>query len=274
MKRPKSVALVGGGSFSGSSLAGFWLLPDVLGPVKASSFRLASRIANSLRAGHPVKDYSEFEACTLILISVPDQALRGIVSELCSSDIAWKDKSIVLCSAVRGSCDLREFRARGASIGSITTIPSCAELEYLVEGDRRAIQEAKRLVENRERRCLCIERGRKPLYLAALTCTSSLVFPLVMAASESMRRAGVPSAHANLILENQLSRCLRSYARGGRRAYAPPAELSSQLRALSAADPTLAYFVERSYELTEKLLDRRCPIRATNLPPQSIAAVR
>jgi len=274
MKRPKSVALVGGGSFSSSSLAGFWLLPEMLGPVKASSFRLASRIANSLRAGHPVKGYSEFDACTLILISVPDRALRDIISELSSSDIRWKDKSIVLCSASRGSCDLREFLSRGASIGSIASIPGSADLEYLIEGDRRAVHEVKRLVDTRERRCLCIERGLKPLYLAAMTCTSSLLFPLVMAASESMRRAGVPLAHANLILEKQLSRCLRSYARGGRRAYAPPAELSSQLRALSATDPTLAYFVERSYELTEQLLDRRRPIRSTNLAPQSIAAVR
>jgi len=274
MKRPKSVALVGGGSFSSSSLAGFWSLPKVLGPVKASSFRLASRIANSLRAGCPVKDYSEFDACTLILISVPDRALHGIISELYSSGISWKNKSIVLCSASRGSCDLREFLSRGASIGSITTVPGSADIEYLIEGDRRAIQEVKRLVDHRERRCLCIDRGLKPLYLAALTCTSSLLFPLVMAASESMRRAGIPLTHANLILERQLSRCLRSYARGGRRAYAPPAELSSQLRALSAADPTLACFIERSCELTEQLLDRRPPARATNLPRQSIAAAR
>lgn len=274
MKRPKSVALVGAGSLSSSALAGFWSLPEVLGPVKASSLRVASRIANSLRAGHAVKDYREFDACRLILVSVPDHSLRAVIAELCASQISWKGKSIVLCSALRGSCDLREFLSRGASVGSITTVTGSADLEYLIEGDRRALQDTRRLVESREHRCLCIERGLKPLYLAALTCTSSLLFPLVMAASESMRRAGIPLAHANLILENQLNRCLRSYTRGGRRAYAPPAEFSSQLRALSATDPTLACFVERSYELTEQLLDRRHPIRATNLQRQSIAAAR
>lgn len=274
MKRPKSVALVGGGSFSSSSLAGFWLLPEVLGPVKASSFRLASRIANSLRAGHPVKDYSEFDDCTLILVSVPDRSLQGVISQLCSSDISWKEKSIVLLSDSRGSCDLREFVSRGAAVGSITTIPGSADLEYLIEGDRRAIQEARRLVENRERRCLCIERGLKPLYLAALTCTSTLLFPLVMAASESMRRAGVPSVLANGILEKQLSRCLRAYARGGRRAYAPPAELARQLRALYATDPALGQYMERACQLTEQLLERRPAITGASLARQSVAAMR
>jgi hypothetical protein len=265
MKRPKSVALAAGGNFSSSLLAGFWSLPEMLGPVKASSFRLASRIANSLRAGHPVKVYSEFDACKLILISVPDRALGGVISELCSSKISWKEKSVVLCSGWRGSGDLRDFLARGASVASIAAIPGSPHLDYLIEGDRRAVQEAKRLVENRERRSLTIQRGLKPLYLAALTCTSSLLFPLVMAASESMRRAGVPPPHALGILEKQLTRCLRSYARAGRRAYAPPIDLETQLRALYAADPRLAHYVERSYALTEELLERRHPVRAAEL---------
>jgi len=254
MKRPKSVALVGGGNFSSSSLAGFWSLPELLGPVKASSFRLASRIANSLRAGYPVKDYREFEACALILISVPDQALGRVIAGLASSRISWQGKSILLCSAWRASCDLREFIPRGASIASIATIPGASDIEYLIEGDKRATQAAKRLVETRERRSLTIDRGLKPLYLAALTCTSSLLFPLVMAASESMRRAGVPQALANGILEKQLSRCLRSYTRAGRRAYQPPSEFSSQLRALYATDSELAHYVERASQLTEQFL--------------------
>ncbi|HUJ51022.1 MAG TPA: hypothetical protein VLW25_12515 [Bryobacteraceae bacterium] len=237
-------------------MARFWLLSEMLGPVKASSFRLASRIANSLRAGYPVKDYGEFDACHMILISVPDDALEGVVAELCSAGISWRGKSVVLCSAWRDSSELGELSARGAAIGSITTIPGFHDLRYLVSGDKRAIQESKRLVENRERRCLTIERGRKPLYLAALTCTGSLLFPLVMAASESLRRAGVTPAVSFSILEKQLTIGLRAYARGGRRAYAPPRELTSQLRALWATDPALAYYMEKSSQLAAQLLEQ------------------
>lgn len=256
MKRPKLVALVAGGKLSSSPLAHFWLLSEVLGPVKASSYRLASRIANSLRAGHPVKDYAEFDACHLILICVPDEALAGTVAELCSAGISWQGKSVVVCSAWRGSGDLREFSARGASIASLTAIPGFRDPRYLLEGDRRAVQESKRLVETREHRSVTIERDLKSFYLAALTCTGSLLFPLVMAAWESLRRAGVTSAMSISILEKQLNKGLRGYARGGRRTYTRPPELTSQLRALSAVDPALAHYVEKSYQLAEQLLER------------------
>lgn len=256
MKRPRLVALVAGGKLSGSPLVHFWLLSEMLGPVKASSYRLASRIANSLRAGHPVKDYAEFDACRLILICVPDQALAETVAELCSAGISWPGKSVVLCSAWRGSGDLREFSARGASIASLTAIPGFRDPRYLLEGDKRAVQESKRLVETREHRSVTIERDLKPFYLAALTCTGSLLFPLVMAAWESLRHAGLPSALSISILEKQLNKGLRAYARGGRRAYTPPPELSSQLRALSAADPALAHYMEKSYQLAEQLLEQ------------------
>ena len=261
MKRPKSVALVGGGKLSSSPLARFWLLSKSLGPVKASSYRLASRIANTLRSGHPVKDYSEFETCSLVLISVPDDALPDAISGLGKAGISWNGKSVVLCSDWRGSQELHEFAASGASIASITTIPGFNDLRYLVEGDKPAIQELKRLVENRERRCVAIERELKPLYLTALTCTGSLLFPLVMTASEALRRAGVAPAFSISILEKQLNRGLRAYARGGRRAYMPPSELVSQLGALWDADPALARYVEQSYRLTQQLLEKPRPVR-------------
>ena len=173
MKKPKSVALLAGGKLSSSPLARFWLLPEMLGPVQASSYRLASRIANSLRAGHPVQDYTEFEACRLIVISVPDGALTGALDQLRSAEISWPGKSVLLCSGSRGSLDLREFSLRGASVASLTAIPGFQDLRYLLEGDKRAVQDSRHLVEHREQRCVVIERDLKPLYLAALTCTGS-----------------------------------------------------------------------------------------------------
>jgi hypothetical protein len=272
MKRPKSVALVGGGKLSSSSLAGFWLHSEMLGPVMASSYRLASRIANSFRAGHPVRNYAGFDACKLILICVPDPALPAVIADLCSSNISWSGKSVVLWSAWLGSGELIELSRRGASVGSIATIPGFQDQWYLIEGDKRAIQESTRLVENRERRSVAIERGLKPLYLAALTCTGSLLFPLVMAASESLRLAGVPSPVAAKMLEMQLNGSLRSYARGGKRAYAPPRELTDQLLALSVADPKLAHYVEQSSRLAEQLMERSRPIRLRNLARTTTAA--
>jgi predicted short-subunit dehydrogenase-like oxidoreductase (DUF2520 family) len=257
MQRAKSVALIGAGKLTDSPVARFWGLSDQLGPVKSPSFRLASRLANSLRAGHPVKDYADFGACHLILISVPDEMLPQVVSELAAAEISWPDKAVVLCSTWLDSSALAEIAAQGASIGSLSTIPGFEDTVYLVEGDRLAILEARRLVEHRQRRVVPIERALKPFYLAALTCTGPLLFALLLAASESLRHAGVASSTSSAILEKQLGKTLRSYVKAGRKAYPPPQELASQLLALSVIDPELAQFLEQSAALAARLLEKR-----------------
>src|SRR5271170_4138705 len=167
MKKAKSVALIGAGKLTDSSLSRFYWLSDRLGPVKSSSFRLASRIANQLRAGHPVKDYEEFRSSELILVCVPEPMLRPVLDDLASAPIDFNGKAVVLCSLWRDSSELHKLSARGAAVGSICLIPGFDDLRYLVEGDRLAVLRARRLVEHRDRRAVTIERSLKPFYLAA-----------------------------------------------------------------------------------------------------------
>jgi predicted short-subunit dehydrogenase-like oxidoreductase (DUF2520 family) len=254
MKKAKSVGLIGAGSLTDSPLTRFWWLSERLGPVKSASYRVASRIANMLQAGHPVKDYAEFESCILILISVPEEDVSQVVSDLLSADISWRGKAVVLCSAWLDSSELRELSARGASVGSISPIPGFDDQRYLVEGDSLAIRESKRLVEHRERRAVAIERQLKPFYLAALTCTGSLLFALLRVAFEALHHAGIPPGLSATLLEPQIPRTLRAFLKGGRRAYPEPRELPGQLRALSAASPELAHYLEQSCRVASRLM--------------------
>ena len=260
MKRAKPVALVGAGNLTDSPLTSFLRRSHQLGPVKSPSYRLASRISNIFRSGHPVKDYVELDACRLILVCVPDSTLPKIVSEMASSGISWHGKAIVLCSMWLDSGQLSELSARGGSIGSISPVPGFEGLEdfrYLVEGDRLAILEAKRLLSQQKQRVIAIERTLKHFYLAALTCTGDLLFALLVAASESLRHAGLPSPLSDAILEKQIGKALRSYLKSGRKASPAPRELSRQLNALSVADPTLAHYIEQSCRLSSRLLAGR-----------------
>ena len=262
MKKAQSVGLIGTGSLTDSPLTRFWWLSERLGPVKSASYRVASRIANMLQAGHPVKDYAEFESCTLILVCVPEETVPQVVSELVSSGISWRGKAVVLCSTWLDSGDLRELAARGASVGSISPIPGFPiqgsdDERYLVEGDPFAIRQSKSLVEYRERRAVAIERPLKPFYLAALTCTGTLLFALLRVAFESLQHAAVPPALSATLLERQMNRTLRSFLKGGRRAYPAPRELPRQLRALSAANPDLAHYLEQSSHLASRLMEKR-----------------
>jgi hypothetical protein len=80
---------------------------------------------------------------------------------------------------------------------------------------------------------------------------------VLTAAAESLRYAGIPSAVSASMLEKQVGRTLRSFMRSGRNAFPAPREFSQQLRALSAADPELAYYLEQSNRLSERLLENR-----------------
>jgi len=252
-----SVGLIGTGNLTDSPLTRFWWLSERLGPVKSTSYRLASRIANILRAGHAVKDYAEFESCSLILICVPDKTVEHVISELLSAEISWNGKAVVLCSTWLDSSDLHPLSERGAATGSISPIPGFEDERYLVEGDPLAIRQSKSLVEYRERRALAIERPLKPFFLAALTCTGTLAFALFRAAFESLQHAGIPPAISALLLERQTTRTLRSFLKGGRRAYPEPRELPRQLRALSAANTELAHYFEQSTRLASRLASKR-----------------
>jgi predicted short-subunit dehydrogenase-like oxidoreductase (DUF2520 family) len=257
MKKAQSVGLIGRGNLTDSPLTRFWWLSERLGPVKSVSYRVASRIANMLRAGHPVKDYAEFESCTLILVCVPDEAVSQVVSEMLSSGISWRGKAVMLSSTWLDSGALRDLSAHGASIGSISPIPGFDDQRYLVEGDPLAIRESKRLMERRDLRVVAIERPLKPFYLAALTCTGALLFALLRAASESLHHAGIPPGPSAALLERQITRTLRAFLKGGQRAYPEPRELPRQLQALSGANPELAYYVEQSTRLASRLMSKR-----------------
>jgi predicted short-subunit dehydrogenase-like oxidoreductase (DUF2520 family) len=257
MKKVQSVGLIGTGNLTDSPLTRFWWLSERLGPVKSASYRVASRIANMLQAGHPVKDYAEFETCNLILVCVPEETVSQVVFEMVSSGISWEDKAVVLCSTWLDSGELRELSARGASVGSISPITGFDDERYLVEGDPLAIRQSKSLVEYRERRAVAIERTLKPFYLAALTCTGTLLFALLHVAFESLQRAKIPPGNSAALLDRQINRTLRSFLKGGRRGYPTPRELPRQLRALSASDPELESYLEQSCRLASLLMEKR-----------------
>ena len=60
-------AVAGGGRVSGSFVTRLPGLESALGPVAAQSYRLASRIVNSIGAGHAVRAYQDLNDSTLIL---------------------------------------------------------------------------------------------------------------------------------------------------------------------------------------------------------------
>lgn len=222
MKKGQAIGLIGAGKITDSPLLRIWALRERLGPVKAPSVRVASRIANSLRAGHPVADYTEFEDCALILISIPDSLLSKIITELVPLPFTWSSKAVVLCSALLGAKDLDSLAANGASVGSLCAIPGFEERWFLVEGDKRVEAQIKGIVDSRRSRLTSLRPGCKPLYLTALDCTGSMLVPMVMRASDLLHRAGVSVTESEAIIHKQVERSMRMFFRAGRKVHRKP----------------------------------------------------
>lgn len=221
--KPESIGLVGAGKFADAALFRALRLTGRLGPVKAPSVRLASRIANTLRAGHPVADYDEFDRCSLILLRVADGLVPDVVAGLSSQSFRWDRKAVVLCSPHGGSEQLNRLAALGAHAGSLCSIPGFEQHWILVEGDRLVETQILLLVDTQSTRLTAIQPLSKPFYRAALACTGSLFGSMLNTASEALEHAGVPAAHVRSILEKQIERSARNYFKAGKKAHPDPA---------------------------------------------------
>ncbi len=216
MKKPLRVALVGAGQFSGSPLSHVPGLAEHLGPVKAPSFRVASRIANSLRGGTAVNRYEDFAECALILINVPDALAPEIAAELACSELTWKDKAVVLCSDRLDAGSLAGLARLGAITGSLSVVPGFEDSWLLLEGGKPVEREMRPLIKRRGVRITVVAEGSKARYLDGLDRLGRAFVPQVRDALESMRAAGISNAQAFAILEKQAARTMRSCFRSGK----------------------------------------------------------
>src|SRR5436309_15532854 len=115
-------AVAGGGRVSGSFVARLPRLASELGPVAAQSYRVASRIVNSIGAGYPVRRYEDLNDSALILVCAPAHDVGPIVSSLAAA-LECRGKIILLCEGGGDSRQLANLQSLGAAVGSIDTIP-------------------------------------------------------------------------------------------------------------------------------------------------------
>jgi hypothetical protein len=188
-------AVAGGGRVSNSFVARLPNLASALGPVAAQSFRLASRIVNSIGAGEAVRTYEDLNGSILILICVPVRGVASIVTALAEA-LECRGKIILLCEGGSDSRSLARLRERGAAVGSLQSIPGSDGKRYAAEGDAAAMREAKRLIRQLGCRLEEIRTARTPQYAAALSFGTSLFTPLLDASLQCLQDAGLAKASA------------------------------------------------------------------------------
>ncbi len=217
-KRP--LALVGAGPVSRSFLVRLPWVTEQIGPVFSFSYRLASRIANSLRAGFPVADYGAFEDVRTFLICVPVRLLPRAVDQLLASPIDWRHRTVLVCDAEQDSRALAALAARGAATASLAPLEGFEANWLLLEGDRSALIAARRLLAHREVRLLELRPNRKAAYLAGIAFLGVLSIPTLSAANDCFRQAGLSPHLTAQLIERLSQRTLRGFLKSGRKSLA------------------------------------------------------
>jgi hypothetical protein len=215
--------LVGAGAV-GASLIG--LLPSrtrELGPVSAVSYRLASRIANTLRAGYPVRTADELNDVPNVLFHSPPESVEVLLRLLEIAEIDWKGKSLIFCDCTVGPSIRARFQARGAStaVARQFGIPERIIAEGNAEsGSGAALHEVHRLGRELRTKAIEISPGSADLFDAAVTLGNAAITPLIDRVAGLLRLAGIRDIEAVRIASQLFEQTARDYAHSGKQSWA------------------------------------------------------
>lgn len=235
-------------------------LPDLhtqLGPVAAASLRVASRIANQLKAGQPAR-IEQMQSASLVLVSGPEGSISSLLDLVRSAPWDWQSKALVLLDTRLEGRDVEDLAARGAAVATLDPIDGFGEVRFCVDGDAAALRQLKRFLGALRTPYFTVEQGKKQVFSAGLAFTGTLATPLLAAAVECFRNAGLDPKQAAAIAERTLLHTLRAWHKAGRQGWTgvlPQRDLESvrrQLAALAEENTILwAYFAETAHMALE-----------------------
>jgi hypothetical protein len=262
MKTEPVMGLIAAGGVSRSFLARLPVLLRKIGPIKAASYGVARRIANTLRAGKAVVNYAALAPCDVIWIAVPDDALDRVSSDLYAAG-PLAGKVAVLCGSTRDSFWPGPLLAGGARVATLNCVEESSERLFVAEGDPAAMRELRRVVAAEKRRLIELRAASKALYLSGVDLATHLLLPWIAASVESFRDAGLSRLEATHVANALGSRTLRAYAKAGPKAWSPAAagrlrmSIVRDLDTIRGVDPRLAVIYADGVEQALRYFESR-----------------
>jgi len=248
------MGLVCAGGVNQSFLARSPAVLSRLGPIKASSYRVARQIANTLRAGEAASHYSVLEPCPVIWIFLPEGGLDRALRELVAQAVLGKTM-VVLCDCVRDSLALDAFRTTGARVASLNPVPGSRERIFVAEGHRDTLRMLRTLLAEDRRKLIELRPGTKPLFFAGVHVGAPLLLPWISAGMACLRAAGFTRSEAATVGEVLGDQALRSYVRAGAKAWNRQTAatlrqaLENDLPSIRSRNPRLAALYEQGIRL-------------------------
>lgn len=202
MARKPVITIVGAGNLANALapalVAAGYRIELILSRNRTSSRRRARALARRVGAEQTV--FGDPVLTDLLWLCVSDDAIRPCARAL-SREGNWKGKVVLHSSGALSSDELAPLRRKGASVASLhpmmTFVPGVrvrmAKVPFAVEGDRRAVNQARRIVRDLKARVFPIPKANKPLYHAFGSFSSPMVIAILAMAERIAAAAGVPS---------------------------------------------------------------------------------
>ncbi|MBI5745719.1 MAG: DUF2520 domain-containing protein [Nitrospirae bacterium] len=206
MNRP-SISIIGAGVL-GASL-GYLLMRKGyrIAGVSAHSMRSARGSAKFIGGGIPYdSNLDAVLGAKIIFITTPDDMIKRVCDELAIGGTIRDGSFVFHMSGALPSNILASARRKGASIGSIHPLQSLATRReaitnligsyYNIEGDKKAVIIAKRIVKDLGSKEMVIPAKGKVLYHSGAVFTSNYLITIFSAGIELLGVAGIPRSKA------------------------------------------------------------------------------
>jgi hypothetical protein len=210
--------VIGAGALSKSLIGHLPRKVRQIGPVAGVSYRVASRMANSLRAGHAARSPDELSGVPVILFHAPDAQMRAIATLLEDAAIDWNEKSLVFCDCEAPVAILDRFRALGAGTAVARQFGIAGSI--MVEGAPPALGCALRIASDLKLRAIQIAPGTSDVFAATLTLATAALTPLVDRAAMLLRNSGLRDKMAVSIATALFERTIQEYGHSGKQSWA------------------------------------------------------
>lgn len=231
--------LMGAGAVNASLIARLPRGGRALGPVAAVSFRVASRIVNSLGAGTPVRTPDLLDSSRVILFHSSPEQFPVLLQTLSAADISWPGKLLLFCDCPPEDSAVASFRNRGASVASL--LRSALPGRLIVEGDGAALAFAHRLAKDLGSKAIEIDPSCAAAFEAVMTLSGGALTPLIDYATGLLKQCGVRDAEAPKLAAALFEQTARDYARTGRQSWTwyqhPPDAAGIVSQMASAGEP-------------------------------------
>jgi predicted short-subunit dehydrogenase-like oxidoreductase (DUF2520 family) len=204
-------------------------ISEVVSREKAASKSGARQLAATVGARAATVKTAQFDA-DVIWICVPDGEIAGVAREMAavtpsaiekrSTKKAWQGKVVFHSSGAMTSDELDLVREQGAAVASVHplmtfvrgSVPTLKGVPFGIEGDARAVRDAKRIVRHLGAEVFTVRKESKAAYHAWGTFLSPLLLAFLVTAENVAGQAGVSGPDARKKMLPIVKQTLANYA--------------------------------------------------------------